>query len=70
MEIEDELLIEDDLDLLDVIDFGFPRRRYERSQHFDEMDDLLFFRRFRLMKETVLHILQIIENELEYPHDL
>ncbi|KAJ8912371.1 hypothetical protein NQ315_014738 [Exocentrus adspersus] len=34
------------------------------------MDDLSFFRRFRLYKETVLHVLQQIEHNLEFNNDL
>nr|CAI5826157.1 unnamed protein product [Callosobruchus analis] len=31
---------------------------------------LTFFKRFRLLKNTVLHVLELIEEQLEYPHDL
>lgn len=70
MDFMEELFLEDDLDLLDIVDLGFPRRHYERQQHFEEMDELTFFRRFRLTKRTVLRILEMIEDDLEHPHDL
>ncbi|KAJ8915260.1 hypothetical protein NQ315_014767 [Exocentrus adspersus] len=69
MEIEEEMFIEDDFEVLDIIDYGFPRRVYNRHNHFDNMDDLSFFRRFRLYKETVLHVLQQIEHNLEFNND-
>ena len=70
MEIEDEMFIDDDHEILDIINFGFPRRNYERVDHFNEMDNLSFFRRFRLTKPSVLQILELIEEELEYDNDL
>lgn len=70
IELEEEIFLEDDLDILEIIDFGFPRRIYERSNYFQVMDELTFFRRFRLLKETVLRIMEMIEDQLEYPHDL
>lgn len=39
MEIEDEMFLDDDQDILDIIDYGFPRRRYERADYFHDMDD-------------------------------
>nr|CAI5817205.1 unnamed protein product [Callosobruchus analis]CAI5820002.1 unnamed protein product [Callosobruchus analis] len=69
MDVE-EIFLEDDLDILDIIEMGFPRRVYTRKQHLNDMDDLTFFKRFRLLKNTVLHVLELIEEQLEYPHDL
>ncbi|XP_044744327.1 uncharacterized protein LOC123306405 [Coccinella septempunctata] len=69
-DLEDEILIEDDLDALDIIEFGFPRRFLRRVNYFEEMDNLTFFRRFRLMKETVLFLLPYLENDLEFNNDL
>lgn len=63
----DDIFLEDDLD---IIDFGFPRKIYQRENHFEEMDNLTFFRRFRLMKNTVLYLLELIEGDLEYDNDL
>lgn len=70
MEIEDEILLEDDIDILDIIDFGFPRRIYIRPNYFEDMDDLGFFRRFRLTKPSVLSVLEMIEGQLEFENDL
>ena len=61
--------IDDDFELLDFVEGGMPRKVYNRSNYFEEMDPIGFFRRFRLYKETVLEILRLIENQLEYPHD-
>lgn len=69
MEIEDQLFLDDDHDILDIINFGFPRRQWERSEYFDNMDNLSFFRRFRLQKNTVLNFLHQIEEEIEYDND-
>lgn len=70
MEIEDQIFLEDDMDILDIIDMGFPRRMYERSSYFNDMDDISFFRRFRLTKQTTLDILERIEPQLEFDNDL
>lgn len=70
MELEEELFLEDDQDILDIINWGFPRRIYERSEYFDTMDNLSFFRRFRLTKATVLDFLPTIEEEIEHDNDL
>lgn len=60
-------VFEDDLEVLDLVDAGFPRQIYDRSNYFDNMDNLTFFRRFRLTKPTVLNILEQIEDHLEFP---
>ncbi|KAJ8942747.1 hypothetical protein NQ314_009957, partial [Rhamnusium bicolor] len=53
-------IIDDDFDLLEIIDFGFPRRLiYTRTDDFHDLDELSFFRRYRLMKETVMHLLTL-----------
>lgn len=70
MEIEDEIFVEDDSDILDIIEFGFPRRLFIRSNYFEEISDMAFFRRFRLTKPTVLSILEMIEPELEFNNDM
>lgn len=71
MEAEDQLFIEgDDLDILEIIDNGFPRRIYDRYDYFNNMDDLAFFRRFRLTKPTVLHVLNEIRDQLEFGNNL
>lgn len=70
MELEDEIFLDDDLDILDIINFGFPRRVYERTDYFNNMDNYSFFRRFRLTKPTVLSFLENIEEEIEFQNDL
>lgn len=69
-EFEDDVFINDDLDILDIIDFGYPRKIYDRKNNFEELDNLTFFKRFRLMKNTVLHLLELIERDLEYDNNL
>ncbi|XP_051164287.1 putative nuclease HARBI1 [Leptopilina boulardi] len=46
-----------------------PRWIRERSQHFDDFDDLDFETRFRLSKESALDVLSQIEDKLEFPTD-
>ncbi|KAK4875762.1 hypothetical protein RN001_012184 [Aquatica leii] len=70
MEVEDDMFLDDDVDILDIIEYGFPRRIYIRSDYFHNMDDLTFLRRFRLTKPTVLAILAQIEGQLEFNNDL
>ena len=60
-------LLDDDIDMLEIIEFGFPRRTNIRQNYFDEMDHLTFFKTFRLYKETVVHVLSLIKHNLEYP---
>lgn len=62
MEIEDIIMLEDDNDILDIIDFGFPRRVFRRINYFEEIDDMAFYRRFRLTKHTALYVLELIED--------
>lgn len=66
MEIEDEIILNDDLDALDIIDLGFPRQRHVIANYFEDLDELSFFRRFRLTKETTNFLLQHIEDQLEF----
>lgn len=56
--------LDDNLDLFDIFENGIPRRKYERASYIEDMDNLTFFKRFRLLKETVLSILPLIEDEL------
>ncbi|CAH2013903.1 unnamed protein product [Acanthoscelides obtectus] len=58
MQIEDEISLDDDGDILDTVRFGFPRHCYARTDIFNEMDDLSFFRRFRLQENTVLRLVE------------
>lgn len=70
MEAEDDILLEDDADILDIIDFGFPRRIYNRPNYIEDMDDLSFFRRFRLTKRATISLLERLEDQLEFANDL
>jgi hypothetical protein len=60
---------DDDVEILELIDFGIPRRVYDRQEYFYSMDQSSFFKRFRLTKNTVLHLLPLIEDQLEFPDD-
>ncbi|CAH1973236.1 unnamed protein product [Acanthoscelides obtectus] len=62
-------ILDDDLELIDIIEVGLPRRIYSRPNYFEEMEPPGFFRRFRLYKETVLHVLSQLDDQLEYHHD-
>lgn len=66
----DNEFLENDLDILEAIEHGLPRRRYHRSNYFEELDELQFFQRFRLTKETTFGLLNEIENALEYGSNL
>jgi hypothetical protein len=46
---------DDDVEILELIYFGIPRRVYDRQEYFYSMDQSSFFKRFRLTKNTVLH---------------
>ncbi|KAK4887491.1 hypothetical protein RN001_003762 [Aquatica leii] len=70
MEVEDDMFLDDDVDILDIIKYGFPRRIYIRSHYLHNMDDLTFLRRFRLTKPTVLAILAQIEGQLKFNNNL
>ncbi|CAH1986885.1 unnamed protein product [Acanthoscelides obtectus] len=62
-----EDMYDEDFEIGEFLEFGFPRRFNERPNYYEEMDDLNFLRRFRLTKLTVMHLLQEIEGQLEYP---
>lgn len=55
---------------MDLVEHGIPRQVYNRADHFNSMSDLCFFQHFRLRKETVLMLLEQLEERLEYIHDL
>lgn len=63
-------IFNDDLDILEILNYGFPRHIAERSEYFQTMDNFNFFKRFRLQKETVLYLLEQIEEDLEFPNDM
>jgi hypothetical protein len=50
----DEDKFEDDLEILDIINFGFPRQIYNSANHFANLDELSLFRRLRFTKNTTL----------------
>lgn len=70
MNVEFEDIFDDDLEIIDIIENGFPRQIHQRRDYFDTMDNYTFFRKFRLYKDTVLSILERIDHELEYPNNL
>jgi len=40
-----------------------------RANYLKKYDDLNFFRRFRLQKQSVINILEQIQDRLEYTHN-
>lgn len=62
------LAFEDSSDDEDVV-IRRPRWIREREDHFNNLDDVDFFTRFRLTKQTVLSVLIQIENSLEFTSD-
>ncbi|KAB0799103.1 hypothetical protein PPYR_06983 [Photinus pyralis] len=69
MEVEDEIVLDDDLDIMDIIEYGFPRIIYQRPNYIESMDDMNFFRRFRLTKQATISLLELIEDQLEFDND-
>lgn len=62
----------DQLDAIDTIEninnvFRRPRIYRERPDFFAKYDDVDFFRRYRLSKESVLFLLEKIKVFLEFP---
>lgn len=68
--VREEDIFEDDLDILEIIDHGIPRLVYTRADHFHQYNEHTFFKRFRLTKDTALHLLMRIEEHLEFPSDM
>lgn len=67
MDVEWDDLFDDDLDILEIIDFGFPRRIiYDRTDDFNNLDGLSFFSRYRLTKPTVMNLLVQAQNDFEF----
>lgn len=69
MDINYDMLEDDDLDAYELIVYGIPRNVHMRNNYFAEYDELNFFRRFRLRKESVINILEQIKNQLQYTHN-
>ncbi|KAI4465872.1 low-density lipoprotein receptor-related [Holotrichia oblita] len=61
---------EDDLNMLDMLEYGTPRQVNQRMNYFERMDGPTFRKRFRLSKECVQDLLIRIEEGLEYPLDM
>lgn len=57
-------ILEDDLEIFEIINHGFPREVFERDNHFYTMDQLSFFKRFRLMQQNTTN--KIIKLEFFY----
>lgn len=64
------MFMDDDLEVLDLLEEGFPRKQYLRKNYYTELDNTTFFQRFRLTKPTVLRLVEILEEDLEFPDDL
>nr|CAI5822461.1 unnamed protein product [Callosobruchus analis] len=60
----------DDVDEIELIEFGIPRAIYTRANHYNNMSNHTFFKRFRLTKETVMILLPLLEDQLEFPFDV
>lgn len=69
MDINYDVLDDDELDAYDLIVYGIPRNVHVRNNYYEEYDDLNFFRRFRLTKESVINIYEQIEDRLQYTHN-
>lgn len=59
-------ILDDDLDVLEIIYYGFPREIYIRKNYFEDLSPLDFFKNFRLYKDTVLQINNLIGHNLQY----
>ncbi|KAG5882772.1 hypothetical protein JTB14_029948 [Gonioctena quinquepunctata] len=59
-----EDFLEDDLEVLDFVDMGYPRRILLRPNYYEEMSQMDFLRSL-----TKPILLTLIENQLEYPDD-
>lgn len=49
LNVEYEDIFDDDLEILEIIEDGFPRRVNQRKNYCNEMDDYTFFRKFRFI---------------------
>lgn len=65
----DVLEDDDELDVLELVLVGIPRKINVRKNYFDTYDDLNFYQRFRVTKNTAYQILLQIEEQLEYVHN-
>lgn len=68
--LENEVFKDDELNPLVLIVYGILRRIFERTNYFENLDELSFYRRFRLTKRTTERVLQLIRHHLEYQYNL
>lgn len=69
MDLNFDVLEDDELDAFDLVVYGIPRNVHVRTNYFEEYNELNFFRRFRLQKQSVINILEQIEDHLQYTHN-
>lgn len=69
MDLNFDMLEDDELDAFDLVVYGIPRNIHVRVNYLDKYDELNFFRRFRLKKQSVINILEQIQDRLEYTHN-
>lgn len=71
MEVAFNIIFESDDEEIDVQNLRVRRPRFirDRLEHFTDMDDHDFVRRFRFTKRGCLQVLELIEDRLEYPSD-
>ncbi|KAF5275335.1 hypothetical protein FQR65_LT16683 [Abscondita terminalis] len=48
----------DELEVLEFLEFGIPRQINQRINYFDVLDEVGFRRRFRLLRDNVLHLIR------------
>lgn len=65
--INNGLLFDDDDDFDDA---RIPRQIYERANYFNNFEDVEFCQRFRTTTPTALLILDLIQDEIEFPFDM
>lgn len=71
MDVEEYFDIVNDIDLVNIIEEQMPGEYHlrERIDHFNYWDDVEFFNRFRLSKQSVLVVLNEIEGQIANPTD-
>jgi len=69
MDLNFDVLEDVELDAFDIVVYGIPRTIHVRENYLEKYDELNFFRRFRLKKQSVIRILEEIQDRLEYTHN-
>lgn len=69
MDLNFDVLEDDELDAFDLVVYGIPRNIHVHANYFEEYNELNFFKRFRLRKQSVINILEQIEDRLQYTHN-